>query len=256
MKKKIISVLAVLMTVFALASLISVTAFADDALTVNGEAVNKGDIVTYEYYVGGVQQEVGGVGCYVNFDKSFLEYVDGSIGFDVFNNAMHNIHADEGAIYFSAVNAFGYDLKSEKMVVTLSFKVLDTASGSTTVKCEFDEFFANDEAMNDITADQYTDRGVTTVNTYDKNMAPYLGTDADEMQQYMASDGFSTEELFVGVPNENVPDSERSSVSVPLPAEDDEKPSSGKVILIVIIVVFCLAAAGSVGFLVFKGKKK
>ncbi len=261
MKKKLLSVLALLMKVFALTSLISVTAFADDALTVNGQTVNKGDTVTYEYYVGGVQKEVGGAGCYINFDTSFLQYIDGSIGFDVFNNAMHNISADEGAIYFSAVNAYGYDLKTERMIVTVSFKVLDTAQGSTTVKCEFDEFFPNDEEMKDYTKDEYTDREVTTVNTYEKNEAPYLGTDADEMQQYMTSDSFKIEDMFVGVPNENVPDSARSDVSVPSIPEDkpdseDDGKSSGKTILIVIIVVFVLAVAGAIGFTVFNKKKK
>ena len=257
MKKKLLTVISVLMMIFALVSLFPATAYADDALTVNGQSVNKGDVVTYEYYVGGVQKEVGGAGCYINYDKTFLEYVDGSIGFDIFNNAMHNIRTDEGSIYFSAVNAYGYDLKEERMIVTVSFKVLDTASGSTTVKCDFDEFFPNDDEMKDYTKDEYTDREVTTVNTYEKNMAPYLGTDADEMQNYMASEGFSTDDLFKGVPNENVPDSERSDVSVPLiPGDDDEaNPSSGKVILIIIIIVFAAAVLGSLGFVVFRKKK-
>ena len=257
MKKKLLTVISVLMMIFALVSLFPATAYADDALTVNGQSVNKGDVVTYEYYVGGVQKEVGGAGCYINYDKTFLEYVDGSIGFDIFNNAMHNIRTDEGSIYFSAVNAYGYDLKEERMIVTVSFKVLDTASGSTTVKCDFDEFFPNDDEMKDYTKDEYTDREVTTVNTYEKNMAPYLGTDADEMQNYMASEGFSTDDLFKGVPNENVPESERSNVSIPsLSEEPEENTSSGNTILVIIIVVFCVTAVGAATFVVLKRKKK
>lgn len=257
MKKKLYSATAVLTMLLTLFTFLPTTAFADGDVTVNGVSVNKGDIVTYEYYVGGVEDSVAGAGCYIKYDTSCLEYVDGSIGFDIFNNAMHNIMADEGTIYFSAVNAYGYDLSKERLVVTVSFKVLDTAKGSITVKNEFDEFFTLENEDTDLTEDQYTDREVTTVNTYQENTAPFLGTDADEMAEYMTSDSFKLEDLFNGVPNENVPESERSNVSIPsIPEDETDSASSGNTILVIIIVVFCLAAVGAAAFVVLKRKKK
>ncbi len=255
--KKLYSGIAVLMMLLTLLTIMPTTAFADGDITVNGVSVNKGDIVTYEYYVGGVKDSVAGAGCYIKYDTNCLEYVDGSIGFDIFNNAMHNIKADDGTIYFSAVNAYGYDLSQERMVVTVSFKVLETATGNITIKNEFDEFFTLENEDTDLTEDQYTDREETTVNTYQQNTAPYLGTDADEMAQYMTSDSFKVDDLFNGVPNENVPESERSNVSIPsLSEEPEENTSSGNTILVIIIVVFCVTAVGAATFVVLKRKKK
>ena len=161
------------------------------------------------------------------------------------------------SIYFSAVNAYGYDLSQERMVVTVSFKVLETATGNITIKNEFDEFFTLENEDTDLTEDQYTDREETTVNTYQQNTAPYLGTDADEMAQYMTSDSFKVDDLFNGVPNENVPESERSNVSIPsLSEEPEENTSSGNTILVIIIVVFCVTSVGAATFVVLKRKKK
>lgn len=183
-------------------------AFADEKLTVNGTEVSKGDIVTYEYYVGGIDDAVCAAGCYIEFDPEFLEYVDDSIGFDVLNNALINFkNVKDGSIYYSAVNAInGYDMSDSKLVVSISFKVLDTAKGSTEITHTFDEFFTVEDDSTDITSKEYTDSENIDVNTFDgKNTSPYLGTDADEVNKYIKNNSdYSIDKMLEGIPNSEV----------------------------------------------------
>jgi len=264
---------------------------ADEKITVNGTQVNKGDTILYEYFVE-VKTEgtIAGAGCYLQYDTNCLEYVDGSIGFDIFNNAMYNI--TDGVIYYSAVNAYGYDFVGEKLIISLAFKVKDTAKGATEIKHTFDEFFTLENENADLRKDEYTDRVVITVNDYDKNKAPYLGTDAEEMQEYIGDEAFQLDDLFTGIPNENA----TSSGSVPRTTsnpgtdvqylEDEsgaDNPAGGSngganndnanngnsndnnssqadkdgnmVVFVGVIVAFVMVAVGAVIFVV-KGKKK
>lgn len=199
---------------------------ADEKLTVNGKEVSKGDIVTYEYYVGGIEDPVAAAGCYIEYDPEFLEYVDDSIGFDVFNNAMFSMN--DGVIYYSAVNAIsGYDMKSEKLVVSISFKVLDTAKGSTNITHTFDEFFTIKDQSTDLTADDYNDSDTLKVNGYEgTNTSPYLGTDADEMQEYLATGSYSIDTLLEGNANSDADNSADSSKSSTSSTNTDSKNES------------------------------
>ena len=69
--------------------MLSLSAFADSSITVNGEEVKSGDTVTFEYYLSGVKDPIEGAGAYITYDSSALEYVEDSIGFDVLKNAMY-----------------------------------------------------------------------------------------------------------------------------------------------------------------------
>lgn len=168
-------------------SMLLISASADEKLTVNGKEVKAGDTVTYEYYVGGIDDLVAAAGAYIMYDPKYLEYVDDSIGFEVFKNAMFNDQS--GYIYYSAVNVMnGYDLSSERLVVTATFKVKDGVSGETSIKHKFDEFFTIEDESTDISSDEYEDKSVLTVNTYSgQNEAPYLGTDANELGEHINS---------------------------------------------------------------------
>lgn len=205
MKKSISKYILIFITVVAAFSMSVICAGAEDTLKVNGKTVSKGDIITYEYYIGGVDEPVAAAGGIITYDPKFLEYVDNSIGFDVFNNAIFNI-IEDGTVYYSAINVVnGYDLSSEKLAVSLSFKVLDTASGSTTVTHSFDEIFTIDDDSTDITSDRYEDKNELKVNEYNgENSAPYLGMDADEIQSYFESTDQSVDQLLQGNPNPSV----------------------------------------------------
>ncbi len=185
-------------------SMLCISASADEKLTVNGKEVKSGDTVTYEYYVGGIDDLVAAAGAYIIYDPKYLEYVDNSIGFDVFNNAMFNDQS--GYIYYSAVNVMnGYDLSSERLVVSATFKVKDGVSGETSIKHEFDEFFTIEDESTDISSDEYEDKSVLTVNSYSgQNEAPYLGTDANELSEHInAATSEDIDDLLGGNANSN-----------------------------------------------------
>ncbi|MEE3449847.1 MAG: cohesin domain-containing protein [Acutalibacteraceae bacterium] len=265
---------------------------ADEKMTVNGKEVKKGDTVLYEYFVE-VKAEgtIAGAGCYLDYDKDCLEYIDGSIGFDIFNNAMYNI--TDGKIYYSAVNAYGYDFTGEKLIISAAFKVKDTSKGAVEIKHTFDEFFTLENENEDLTKKDYVEREVVTVNDYEKNTAPYLGTDADEMQEYIGDESFKLDDLFTGIPNTNATSSGSvpRTTSNPGTAVDNvdnnnnnndnapDNPDNGSqksntnnsnsnnennrssdkdgnmVVFVGVIAAFILVAVGAVVFLV-KGKKK
>jgi len=263
---------------------VPMTGSADEKITVNGQEVNKGDTVLYEYFVE-VKAEgtIAGAGCYLEYDKDNLEYVDGSIGFDIFNNAMYNI--TDGMIYYSAVNAYGYDFVGEKLIISAAFKVKDNAKGEAYIKHTFDEFFTLENENEDLKKSDYVEREVVTVNDYDKNTAPYLGTDAVEMQEFMGSDDFQIDDLFTGVPNANAtssgsvprttanPGTDVSYIDDPnAPVDQPSGSNSGNgsnsksggsnsdedgnmVVFIGVIAAFVLVAVGAIVF-VIKGKKK
>lgn len=185
-------------------SMLLISASADEKLTVNGKEVKAGDTVTYEYYVGGIDDLVAAAGAYIMYDPKYLEYVDDSIGFEVFKNAMFNDQS--GYIYYSAVNVMnGYDLSSERLVVSATFKVKDGVSGKTSIKHEFDEFFTIEDESTDISSDEYEDKSVLTVNTYSgQNEAPYLGTDANELGDHINSvTSENIDDLLEGNANSN-----------------------------------------------------
>lgn len=207
--KKMISLSAVFLICL---TMLPLSANADENLTVNGEKVSKGDTITYEYYLGGIKELVAGAGCNIEYDPEFLEYEEDSIGFDVFNNAIFNIK-EEGIIYYSVVNGItGYDLSEEKLAVTVTFKVLDTAKGSTEINHTFEEFFALDDNLSDITEDDYEAKVVLTVNSYEGvNSSPFLGTDADEMQEHLATSSVTIDDLLEGNPNSEVVASEEEN---------------------------------------------
>ncbi|MBQ5439839.1 MAG: hypothetical protein IIT49_03545 [Clostridia bacterium] len=288
MKNRIKTCISALMILALLVCVFPVTGSADEKITVNGQEVNKGDPVLYEYFVEvKVEGTIAGAGCYLEYDKDNLEYIDGSIGFDIFNNAMYNI-TDNGVIYYSAVNAYGYDFVGEKLIISAAFKVKDNAKGAAYIKHTFDEFFTLENENEDLKKSDYVEREVVTVNDYEKNTAPYLGTDAEEMQDYMGGDNFEIDDLFTGVPNTNAtssgsvprttsnpgtdvsyiddisPDADQAGGSNGGNANTNSKQGSGgndsesdgnTVVFIGVIAAFVLVAVGAIIFVV-KGKKK
>ncbi len=180
--RKIIAVTAAaLLTVMC-----AIPACADDAITVNGREVSVGDTVTYELYIGELETAAAGVSGSVFYDSDCLEIVDGSIGFDVLNNAGYAVVSSR--LSFAATNAInGYDFEEDGLVVTVAFEVLDTAAGSTTITYEIDEIFANDDNLTDIEANEYVVTEKVSTNTYTgTNSAPYLGEDIDDESIYDA----------------------------------------------------------------------
>lgn len=281
MKKNIYKIVSIATALLIVLMMLPLSAAADEEITVNGQAVSKGDTVTFEYYMSGISDAVEGVGSYIEYDSKALEYVEGSIGFDVLNNAIYNI--GEGGIYYSAINVInGYDIKDEKLIVSISFKVLDGAKGNLKITNTIDEMFTLVNEEVDLTPDDYEDREVLTVNTYEKNTSPYLGMDANEAAELFedasAATASALEGYFEGNPNENVvtSNSEKSysfnSVDIPeeislyetasalseIGAEEEavaEKDSS-KATVTVIVIIFVVLVIGAAVFLILGKKNK
>ena len=163
MKCKIIKYAICFMFVFFLCFFENKSCFAAEQLTVNSVSVSKGDIVNYSFYMSDVTDKVEALGAFIYYDSDYLEYIDDSIGFDVLKNAMTNITEDQ--IYYCAIDVEdGFDFENEGLVVTASFKVLDTASGSEMIINHFDEIFTFENEDVDLTQNDYTSREVITVN--------------------------------------------------------------------------------------------
>lgn len=212
MKKLIEKIFAVIIAAVLVLSVCGVSAYADEKILVNGKEVKPGDTVTFEYYVGGINDAVAAAGAYITYDPKCLKYVDESIGFDVFNNAMFSV--GDGTIYYAAVNSlYGYDLKEKKLAVSLSFEVLDSAKGSTSVKHSFDEFFTIKDESTDIDSSKYDDEAKLTVNSYNGvNSSPFLGVDANSSSPKNDSSQ-TVSDILGGNPNSNVTVSSGNSVS-------------------------------------------
>ena len=211
MKNSIFRNLAVAFAAVMLLLCLPLTAYAADA-TVNGEDVSKGDTVTLEVFLGDVKDPLEGVGAYIKYDTSSLEYVDGSIGFDVLNNAMYNI--EPGKIYYSAIDVInGFDLSEEKMMVKLSFKVLDGAKGDLTIEHTYDEIFTLVNEEEDLTDKDYSARSITTVNTYTVNDAPNPGYDANLLEEYQKSSETDFDNVMLGTDKEELIASAASAAS-------------------------------------------
>ena len=207
MNRRIEKVISMIISAVLLLSVCSMGAYAAEKLTVNGKEVKAGDTVTYEYYVGGIDDAVAAAGAFITYEPDFLKYVDGSIGFDVFNNAMFSVNDDNGVIYYAAVNSInGYDLKEKGLAVSLSFEVLSTAKGSTTIEHKFDEFFTIKDESTDIDEDEYEDENKLIINSYDgTNSSPYLGVDANHVDSYIENNSSTTvSDILNGNPNSNV----------------------------------------------------
>lgn len=160
-------------------SVLSITGSASEKLTVNGEKVSKGDTVTFSYYISGVSDPIEAAGAYLSFNPEFLECIEDSVGFDVLHNAMKNVNDD--SIYYCAIDVKdGFDFKEEGLVITASFRVLNTAKGSTVITNTFDEIFTFENEDEDLTPDDYTSRTVISVN--DPSVAAlYSGVNADDV---------------------------------------------------------------------------
>ena len=290
MKTRINRIVWIAAALLAVVMMLPLSAAADEEITVNGQKVSKGDTVTFEYYMSGINDAVEAVGSYIDYDEKALEYVEGSIGFDVLNNAMYNI--DEGIIYFSAINVMdGYNIKDERLIVSASFKVIDGAKGNIKITNTIDEMFTLENEDVDLTPKDYKARDVLTVNTYEKNTAPYLGVDANDITQYLETvSGDETasdiEGYFEGNPNENAvtsnatassseeeaqaeqSDSSNSadtpeSISEPQTASEEgemlsqesvEEKDSSKTVVAIIVIVFVILAVGAAFFLI-QGRK-
>ncbi len=211
-----------------------VSSYAEQNLTVNGENVSKGDTVTFSYYMSGVDSPIEAAGAYLYYNHEYLEYIDGSIGFDVLQNAMVNV--GEESIYYCAINVTnGFDFKEEGLVVTASFKVLDTAEGATLVKNTFDEIFTFENEDEDLTENDYNSRTVISVNGSSDNAAVHSGIDANNV----------TETFDIAVTSENNSD---------VQAESPDNNVLASIIIGAVIVL--IASAAAFVFLLKKKKQK
>ncbi|MBQ3969669.1 MAG: hypothetical protein II685_04185 [Clostridia bacterium] len=157
--------------------LFPVTAHAETELNVNGTKVSHGDVVTYEYYLSGVKDPIEAVGAYLIYDPQSLEYIEGSVGFDVLENAMINF--EEGNIYYSAINIYdGYDCTDEQLLVRASFKVCESAKGSLLINNQFDEIFTFVNEEEDLSPSDYTSRQNILINDSGGNVSLQTPTDA------------------------------------------------------------------------------
>ena len=188
LNKKIFLHLSALFCTAVLIFSSSVSAYAaEDKITVNGESVSKGDTVTFEYYMGGIKDPLEAAGATIEYDKKSLEYVEGSIGFGAFGNALYNI--DDKVIYYSAIDVVnGFDLSEEKLIVKLSFKVLNSAKGDIKIENKFTEIFTMVNEDVDLTEKDYTSRTVVTVNAKEEpNSDVHKGVDANKIEEYEQS---------------------------------------------------------------------
>lgn len=185
--------------------------YADSAATVNGKAVSSGDTVTFSYYMGGVKDPLEAAGAYIQYDPKSLEYIDGSIGFDVFGNALYNI--EEGNIYYSAINVVsGFDLNDEKLIVKLSFKVLDKAKGDLTITNTFDEIFTMTNEDVDLTEADYKARTETEVSDkFIGNDSPNRGLDANRLDEIEQSSETDIENFMLGTDKDELVNSMQSA---------------------------------------------
>lgn len=178
-------------------------ASADENITVNGESVKVGDTVTFEYFLGGVDDALEAAGALIEYDARALEYVEGSLGFGIFERAIYNI--DEGMIYYSAIDVLsGFDVKDEQLFVRAEFKVKDGAKGDQEITHTFTEIFTLENEDTDLTADDYQDRAVTAVNAAEPDKPLNPGYDAqviDEMEQSSDTDLY---EFMLGTDREEL----------------------------------------------------
>ena len=174
MRNKLKIIGTVVLTVILM--LIPTKISAEEKLTVNNYEVSNGDVITYEFYMSGVEDSVEAAGAFITFNPDYLEYIDGSIGFDILENAMVNV--DDGSIYYCAININeGFDFRNEGLVVTVSFKVRDNVSGVTFISHNFDEIFTFENEEEDLTAEDYKSREVISVNADSENNSLHYGID-------------------------------------------------------------------------------
>ncbi len=213
MKKRVISALVSVLLIVAVMAAMPLSVYADENVTVNGQTAKKGDTVTYTVYLGGISDPLEGAGAFINYDPKCLEYIEDSIGFDVFGNAMYNV--ESGQIYYSAIDVIkGFDLKEEKMIVTLSFKVLDSAKGNVTITNSFDEIFTTTNEAEDLTENDYTLREETKVSdTFTGNNAPNAGLDVNEIDEMQLSSDTSLDEVLFGTDIENIQSELQSKIA-------------------------------------------
>jgi len=212
----------IILTALLLIGIFITPAYAEQELTVNSVKVKKGDIVTFEYYMSDVKDPIEAAGAYIVYNHDFLEYIDGSIGFDVLQNAMTNVGED--SIYYCAIDVVnGFDFQEEGLVVTAKFKVLDTASGSTVITNRFDEIFTFVNEDEDLSPKDYNSRTVITVNSTDSNKDIHSGINAADV----------SETLDNAILN--------STVSVD-EASGDDNISKAAVVLLSVIILIAVAA--------------
>ncbi len=205
LNKKIFLHLSALFCTAVLIFSSSVSAYAaEDKITVNGESVSKGDTVIFEYYMGGIKDPLEAAGATIEYDKKSLEYVEGSIGFGAFGNALYNI--DDKVIYYSAIDVVnGFDLSEEKLIVKLSFKVLNSAKGDIKIENKFTEIFTMVNEDVDLTEKDYTSRTVVTVNAKEEpNSDVHKGVDANKIEEYEQSSETDFDNFMLGTDKEEL----------------------------------------------------
>ena len=99
-----------------------VTAFADNAATVNGQTAPVGSTVEYTLYLESKKQDVVGIQMFFKFSNDILTLKN--VNLDSFPGATLNANnANDGMIYFNFSNLDGVNFKSKGEVAKLTFEV-------------------------------------------------------------------------------------------------------------------------------------
>ena len=170
--------------------------------------------------------------------------------------------------------------------------MLDGAKGDIKITNTFDEIFTAVNEDEDLTSDDYSERIVTTVNTYDKNDAPFQGIDANKIEEYENSTETDFDNLMLGTDKEEFTssvaavseaseDAEVSKVSsvgedeviissetietadvivsessVSTIEKPEEKTSSKNTVVLIAVIFVVIVAAGVASALIIKNKNK
>ena len=147
------------------------------------------------------------------------------------------INVGDESIYYCAINVIdGFDFKEEGLVVTASFKVLDTANGATVITNTFDEIFTFVNEEEDLTPNDYTSRTVISVNDTSDN-AVHSGIKAADVTE--TSDIAAAANTDSGTQDDS-----------------DKKNVISRGLIIVLATVLLAAALGSVVFLKKRNSSK
>ena len=108
-------------------------------------------------------------------------------------------------IYYSAIDVLsGFDVKDEKLIVHAEFKVLDGAKGEQEITHNFSEIFTFENEDTDLSADDYKDRTVITVNAAEPEKPFNPGYDAKVIDEIEQSSDTDLYELMLGTDKEEL----------------------------------------------------
>lgn len=142
MKKLLTKIISVCFAVAILMS-ITVTAFAADELTINGEAkVKVGDKVKFSLYLDECTEEIIGYEMRILFDHEYLELDTDSITYDKFNGVMQNLEVEDCLPFCWTNISQPADFSKKALFISLEFDVLK--AGETEISQFVTDMYGDD----------------------------------------------------------------------------------------------------------------